>query len=123
MGFNIAMGLLLSFSYILFDMGKRLSAGILDKDLELYYGLEKLLIEYSDILDLFRPSMSVLILKRAFRSGIYSSGEFKKRYGFLRPYIFGLPKERLYFKCVYYISCMGGYRFMYKMTNLLKKLI
>ena len=105
------------------SMGKRLSAGILDKDLELYYGLEKLLIEYSDILDLFRPSMSVLILKRAFRSGIYSSGEFKKRYGFLRPYILCLRKERLYFKCVYYISCMGGYRFMYKMTNLLKKLI
>lgn len=106
------------------SMGKRLSYEILDKDLQLYYDLEKSLMEYPDILEVFRPSMSILILNRAFKSGIFSSCVFRKRYRFLRPYIFrSLRKERLYFKCVYYISCMGGYRFMYRITNLLKKLL
>ena len=106
------------------SMGKRISAEILDNDMRLYGDLEKSLMAYPDILAYFRPSMSILILNRAFKSGVYSSGTFRKRYGFLRPYIFrSLRKERLYFKCVYYISCIGGYRLMYSMTNLLKRLL
>ena len=85
------------------SMGKRLSAGILDKDLELYYGLEKLLIEYSDILDLFRPSMSVLILKRAFRSGIYSSGEFKNVWIFASLHLLPSKRTTLLQVCLLYL--------------------
>lgn len=85
----------------------------LDRDLELFDLYENLFAGKPELLQLFHKRFALNLLVRAFNSRILKSGEFKRKYGFLKKYLINNNLYGKYKRFLFYLSCIGLYGFAY----------